>query len=184
MTTGPKFSFSHLGIYAENLPKMEDFYTRIIGLTITDRGELPTPGGVVSLIFFSSDPDEHHQFVLATGRPPNLPFSLINQISLRARDLDALKTTLSELRQEGITYLDTVTHGNALSIYTRDPEGNRLELFIDLPWYVTQPKRDDFDLSGSNEDILARAEKHARAQPGFIPRAVWREQMAQRMGLS
>lgn len=34
-----------------------------------------------------------------------------------------------------------IPDSNAISIYARDPEGNRLEIFIDTPWYVDQPMR-------------------------------------------
>lgn len=184
MTAKSKFSFSHIGLYTQNLAKMVDFYTNVLGLTITDRGELPVGNSVASIVFLSGDPDEHHQIALANGRPPDISFSPINQISFRANSIGTLKTVLAYLHEEGQTYIDTVTHGNALSIYTHDPEENRLELFIDLPWHVTQPKREPFDLSGSDEEILARAEKHARAQAGFMPRTAWRAEMAQRMGVA
>ena len=32
-------------------------------------------------------------------------------------------------------------------LYLRDPEGNRVEVFIDTPWHVTQPYREPMDLS-------------------------------------
>lgn len=185
MTTKHKFSFSHMGLYVEDLSKMVDFYTRVLGLTVTDRGELPVGDKSVTVVFLSGDPNEHHQIALAPGRPANMSSSnIINQISLKADSLSILKDTLTELRNAGLPHTDTVTHGNALSVYTCDPEGNRLELFVDLPWHVTQPKRDHIDLSGSEEEIMAQAEQHARAQPGFAPRAVWRAEMAQRMGLA
>jgi catechol 2,3-dioxygenase len=31
-------SMSHIGLYVYDLPKMEDFYTRVLGFTVTDRG--------------------------------------------------------------------------------------------------------------------------------------------------
>ena len=46
---------------------MEGFYTRLLGFTVTDRGQLQGAAGPVSLVFLSRDPDEHHQIVLATG---------------------------------------------------------------------------------------------------------------------
>lgn len=71
----PSLAFSHMGFYVRDLPLMEDFYSRVLGFTVTDRGELPTPKGKVGLVFLSRDPNEHHQIVLATGRPDNLPFT-------------------------------------------------------------------------------------------------------------
>ena len=63
-------------------------------------------------------------------------------------------------------------------------EGNRLELYIDLPWYVSQPMRVPIDLSGDESALMQRLEEHARSLPGFRSRAEWRAEMAQRMGLA
>ena len=40
MTT-PAVSFSHLGINVTDLARMEDFYTRVLGLLVADRGTIP-----------------------------------------------------------------------------------------------------------------------------------------------
>ena len=69
MSQAPTISFSHIGIYVRDIVRMEAFYTRFLGFTATDRGDLVTPHGKVGLLFLSRDPTEHHQIVLATGRP-------------------------------------------------------------------------------------------------------------------
>ena len=33
-------SMSHIGLYVHDLPQMEDFYTRVMGFTVTDRGKV------------------------------------------------------------------------------------------------------------------------------------------------
>ena len=40
MTTLPTVSFSHFGLYVTDLPRMEDFYTRVLGLLVSDRGKI------------------------------------------------------------------------------------------------------------------------------------------------
>jgi catechol-2,3-dioxygenase len=90
----------------------------------------------------------------------------------------------ARLLAEGVSGIAPVTHGNALSVYAPDPEGNRLELYVDLPWYVTQPLRVPVDLTLDDARIMADAEAHARSLPGFRPRAEWRAEMARRMGLA
>ena len=74
MTPLPAVSFSHFGLYVTDLARMEDFYTRVLGLLVSDRGKLP---GGSDLVFLSRDPDEHHQLVLAAGRPPGLEFNVV-----------------------------------------------------------------------------------------------------------
>jgi catechol-2,3-dioxygenase len=179
----PGFSFSHFGMFVTDVAKLEDFYTRILDFTVTDRGQLPGSGGPMDLVFLSRDPDEHHQLVLISGRPRELPFNPINQISLKADSLATLCAMHATLQREGLSGITPVTHGNAVSIYVPDPEGNRLELYFDLPWYVSQPLRVAVDLSGDNDALLQRLESHARSLPGFKPRAEWRADMARRMGL-
>src|SRR5512134_1893064 len=91
MNGTPGIAFSHIGIYVADPAAMEDFYTAHFGFTVTDRGRLETPRGPVDLVFLSRDPDEHHQLVLASGRPRELPFNVINQLSFRVDGLAGLR---------------------------------------------------------------------------------------------
>jgi catechol 2,3-dioxygenase len=165
----PDLAMSHVGFHVRDLAGMEDFYTRVLGFTVTDRGQL----GAVYLVFMSRDPAEHHQVVLISGRPDADHFNVINQLSFRVRDLAALRYFASALPGEKATEIRPVTHGNAISLYFRDPEGNRIELFLDTPWYCAQPCREPVDFSLSDEQILAETEKLARALPGFKSREAW-----------
>ena len=176
-------NFSHVGFFVHDIARMEDFYTRVLGFTVTDRGPLMGPDGMMDLVFLSRDPEEHHQIVLLTGRPATLPFNPINQISLKADSLQTLKLMHGRLRNEGLEEIIPVTHGNAISVYCRDPEGNRLEMYIDTPWYADQPMRVPVDFSLDEAALMAAVEAHARTLPGFRPRSVWRAEMARRMGL-
>lgn len=176
-------SFSHVGFYVCDIQRMARFYTELLEFTITDSGKLTGPSGDLDLIFLSRDPKEHHQIVLATGRPDTQGFNVINQISLRADSLATLKDLYSRLTDAGATDIHPITHGNAVSIYARDPEGNRLELFIDTPWYVSQPMRVPVDFSQPDDVLMAAVEAHARQLPGFEPRATWQARMAERMGI-
>lgn len=182
----PGFAFSHFGMFVHDMARMEDFYVRLLDFTVTDRGQLPGPPGASSpmnLVFLSRDPDEHHQLVLVSGRPALLSFNPINQISLKGDSIASLRAMHALLVAEGAADIAPVTHGNALSIYLRDPEGNRLELYVDLPWYVSQPLRVPVDLSMDDAALMPWLEAHARALPGFMPRAQWRAEMARRMGV-
>jgi catechol-2,3-dioxygenase len=188
MSQAPSIAFSHIGIYVTHMERMEAFYTRFLGFTVTDRGQLDTPAGGVSLVFLSRDPTEHHQIVLATGRPADCGFNTINQISFRMANLGLLRALYNnmvtgDMRLE-VSEVSPACHGNALSVYVRDPEGNRLELFVDTPWYVNQPLRVPFDFSLHDEQLWAWAENHAKSLPGFRPREQWVREMTIKMGLA
>jgi catechol 2,3-dioxygenase-like lactoylglutathione lyase family enzyme len=170
-------AFSHLGFYVTDIDRMADFYKGALRFTQTDKGAL----GPVRLVFLSRDPSEHHQIVLATGRPADMAFNTINQMSFRVPDVATLRAFHDRLLAAGATDMQPVTHGNAISLYCRDPEGNRLELFMDTPWYCEQPLREPVDFSRSDEQILAQAEAIARGRPRFMPRSQWQAELARQM---
>lgn len=171
-------SFSHVGIFVTDLDRMVDFYTRFLGFVVSDRGK--TAGGG-ELAFLTRDSREHHQLVLATGRPADIPFNVVNQISFRVDSLRTLRELNAGLKNEPVTLLGPVTHGNALSVYFRDPEGNRIELLIDTPWYVPQPMRIPVDLSLRDDQLWAWIEERVRALPGFKPRAEWQADIERKL---
>jgi catechol-2,3-dioxygenase len=171
--------FSHMGFYVRDLDRMARFYKDVMCFFETDRGDL----GAVKLVFLSRDPSEHHQVVLASGRPADAAFSVINQMSFRVPDLNTLRAVRDRVAADpDVTELLTATHGNAISIYFRDPEGNRLEVFMDMPWYCEQPLREPIDLDLSDADVMAQAEALARSRPKFQSRADWQASMARLMG--
>jgi len=165
-------AFSHVGIHVTDIERMIDFYTRFMRFVLTDRGV--SQNGGAQIAFLSRDPREHHQVVLVKGRPDDLAFNVINQMSFRVDSLATLRDLHSRLAEEGLVNLGPVSHGNALSVYFRDPEGNRIELLVDTPWYIPQPYRIPIDLSMPDQELWAWAEMHARSIPGFMTRAEWR----------
>jgi catechol-2,3-dioxygenase len=181
MTTSPPVSFSHFGIYVTDLARMEDFYTRVLGLLVSDRGQVP---GGSDLVFLSRDPDEHHQIVLATGRPPGVEFNVVNQISFKLPTLADLKAMHARARDEGTKQFRIVTHGNAWSVYFADPEGNRVEVFVDTPWHTPQPVVEPFDIEAPVEVIERETEALCRNRPGFLSREQWRAAQVTRMAVA
>ena len=181
-TTVPPLRFSHIGFFVRDIDRQAAFYKEVLGFTETDRGTLPTPRGEAQLVFLSRDPDEHHQIVLVSGRPSEQHFNLINQISLKAASLEGLQALHRDLQGRRVDELAAVTHGNAVSIYFRDPEGNRIELYVDTPWYVSQPCLVEVPIGLPPDELLTWIEAHARRLDGFRPRAQWRAEMEARMG--
>jgi len=176
----PVAALSHFGINVTDIDRMADFYTRVLGLVVSDRGKLDDGP---ELAFLSHDPDEHHQLVLVTGRPADRGDSVVNQISFKLPTLDDLKAMYARVRAEGTEQFRIVTHGNAWSIYFADPEGNRVELFVDTPWHTPQPFAAPMDIEAPSEAIYARTEAMCRNRPGFSSRSEWRKAASDRMGV-
>ena len=175
--------FTHIGIYVHDVEAMAAFYKTFLEFTETDRGVLVDDNGdSKEIVFLSRDPDEHHQIVMVAGRPKTLEFNPINQISLKADSIETLQDFHRRLKTAPVSDVAPITHGNALSVYFRDPEGNRLEAYIDMPWYVSQPCRVIAPIELPADELMKWVETHARTLPGFRPRAQWRQEMAQLMG--
>jgi len=177
--------FSHMGLSVMDIAKMEDFYTRVLGFTVTDRGH----AGGMDLIFLSRDPNDHHQIVLASGRPPEMPANTanpqfgpsINQISFQMGSIADLRDMGDRLQDYGTNNFFPANHGIAWSIYSHDPEGNNLEFFVDTEWYFPQPFLVPLDFAKSDEEIYALTEEFSREQAGFEPYGDWRAKVAKRM---
>lgn len=176
MTVQPQLS--HCGIYARDAGALAAFYQRVMGLVVADRGISTRTN--TELVFMTASSDQHHQLVLISGRAPQ-GASTVNQLAFKVADLDQLKTVFQQVRGQGIEAIRQVSHGNALSIYFNDPEENGIEVYIDTPWYVPQPHGVPIDLTQSNETIMAEAERHCRATPGFMPLDAWQAEVTRRL---
>lgn len=185
--TAPNLKFSHMGLSVTDIAKMEDFYTRVLGFTVTDRGE----AGGMQLVFLSRDPLDHHQIVLATGRPTRMPANTanpqfgpsINQISFKMGSLQDLRALGQLLRDNGGSSLFPANHGVAWSIYAHDPEGNNLEFYVETPWYIPQPFLIPLDFARTDDEIAQQTRALCESSAGFEPYADWRLKVAQRMAL-
>ena len=150
----PRISgLGHVGIYAEDLTKQRDFYSRVMGLKIADE-DLEQRG----MVFMSADPiSEHHEFVLMKGRVTSNDAKVIQQISFHVPTIDDLRGYKQALEAENITIERIVSHGNAFGMYLFDPEGNRVEVYYRTGFPVPQPHGDLIDLDRTDEDLIKDA---------------------------
>jgi catechol 2,3-dioxygenase-like lactoylglutathione lyase family enzyme len=145
----------HVGIYADDLMKQRDFYTRVMGLTVADE-DLEGRG----MVFLSTDPvAEHHEFVLMKGRVTSDDARVIQQISFKVNSIDDMRTFKARIEAEELQIERIVSHGNAFGMYFFDPEGNRLEVYYKTGYPVPQPHGDPLDLERSDAELLADAKE-------------------------
>jgi catechol-2,3-dioxygenase len=135
-----------VGIAVQDMDKMLDFYTRILGLTKTDGGE----GG--RGVFLSAQPEaEHHEFVM--GPSPDRRTNA-QQISFTVASLDDLKDLYQSIKGYGCQIDRVVNHGIAFGCYFRDPEDNRVEVYWSTDIDYPQPYGDPIDLEKSNAELM------------------------------
>jgi catechol 2,3-dioxygenase-like lactoylglutathione lyase family enzyme len=175
MEPAPRMAFSHMGLYVTDMRQMVAFYTNVLGFAVTDEAPIRN----VDVVFLSRCPDEHHQIVLVPGRASGTP-STVNQISFRVVSLSELRRVHGHLVAKGVAQLNPTNHGGSWSVYFVDPEGNRIELFAQTPWYMP-PVSVPLDLALSDEEILRVTKELVDSRAGSMPRAEWRARLQDRL---
>lgn len=143
----------HVGLYCTDVQRSQDFYTRILGLTVTDAH----PEGLI--IFLSAQPEsEHHELALCPGRDAPVGAKVVQQVSFIVEDLADLKQFYALLKSEGVKIRSVVNHGISLAIYFYDPDENVVEVYAKTPYKVPQPFSEDVDLDLDDEELMRIAE--------------------------
>jgi len=145
---------SHVVLYVNDLDKMVDFYTDVLGLVKYRVNER-------RMVFLTSDPaKEDHELALTAGREGQA--KLIAHIAWKVDTPAEVKEFYDRFKARGVPIDHCVSHaytemGNTVSCYFLDPEGNRLEI------YALVADRDDkrinrpIDLDKSVDEIVAQA---------------------------
>jgi catechol 2,3-dioxygenase len=176
MTAPTRLGFSHMELCCADIERMRAFYTETLGFVVTDEGGL----GPRRLVFLSRNPAEHHQLVLSTGRAMGGEERAFRHAAFRMESLAELRELWRRVSANPHGPLEPVTHGNTWSLYFRDPEGNRLECFVDTPWHTPQPCRESVDYTLSEAELHAHTEAYCRSRPGFQSREAFLADMASR----
>ena len=146
----------HVGLYCTDVQKSQDFYTRILGLTVTDAH----PEG--HIIFLSAQPEsEHHELALCPGRDAPPGAKVVQQVSFIVNDLTDLKQFHARLKAEGVRIRSVVNHGISLAIYFYDPDENVVEVYAKTPYKIPQPYSEDVDLNLDDDQLMKIAETGA-----------------------
>ena len=172
-----RISLNHFEIKVRDLPKMEEFYTSTLGFMVTDRTR---PGGN-QMVFLSCNASEHHQMVLAESENGDFSVGSLDHLAFRISDLQSLRDLHDAFKSYACLAIETVSHGTTWSIYFRDPEGNRIEFFVNTPWHVAQPLRFPIDLSRPDDGLIAWTEEKISSQADFQPAERWLHRHQKRM---
>ena len=166
---------SHVGLYVTDVPKMTDFYTKVLGFVVSDRAE----DGRIT--FLSRNPSDHHQVVLVRGRTTDAAVPMVQQVSFNVGTLANVQRAFRKVVEAGCKVIDPRCHGNAWSVYFSDPEGNRIEMFCDTPWYVPQPLGFKIDLDKPEDELFRETEAYCRDREGFKPMEEWRAEISKKI---
>ena len=142
----------HVGLYVADMPRMLDFYTGVLGMTVTDRGG-------ERIVFLSAQPNaEHHELALASSPDQKTE---AGQVSFHVDTLQDLKTLYRQVKDYGCSFDRVVNHGIAFGAYFRDPEDNRIEIYWSTGIDYPQPFGEPIDLEASDDALLQGLENLA-----------------------
>ncbi len=123
----------HLVLYVRDVARSAAFYGEVLGWTPV----VPeAPGSPVAA--FSSGRTHHELLLIEVGegaaRAPAGRRTGLYHFGLKVGDTDAeLAEALGRLREAGVTIVGASDHTVTHSIYVLDPDGNEVELYIDVP---------------------------------------------------
>jgi catechol-2,3-dioxygenase len=107
----------------------------------------------------------------------------LDHMAFRVASLADVREMIERLGKDGrASDIGTVTHGNAWSVYFRDPEGNRIEVFCDSPWHVQQPEIVPWDPAMSDEELIEHTRNHFSGKPEFGPMEAWTAAQKRKFG--
>src|SRR5881227_2620971 len=98
---------SHVGLYVSDVPRMIDFYTKVLGFVVSD-GALDG-----RITFLSRNPSDHHQVVLVRGRATDLETPMVQQVSFNVGTLANVQRAYKKIVGAGCEGIRPVSHGNA-----------------------------------------------------------------------
>ncbi|MCU1495845.1 MAG: Glyoxalase/bleomycin resistance protein/dioxygenase [Acidimicrobiaceae bacterium] len=128
----------HVVLYVRNAERSANFYRDILGW----RQIMPEPkerSGAPYAAFSAPSGRTHHELLLievgedAAPQPPGRRLGLYH-FGLKIGDSDdELREAIETIRSAGVTVVGASDHTVTHSLYIADPDGNEIELYVDVP---------------------------------------------------
>lgn len=127
----------HVVLYVSNLERSRHFYKDILGFH-----EIDAPRGAA---LFSSGRTHHEMLLIEIGGEPETktyPTPGLYHIGFKIGNSDEeLRQAVQTLKENNVTIAGTADHTVTHSLYILDPDGNELELYVDISdEWKTNPK--------------------------------------------
>jgi catechol 2,3-dioxygenase len=120
----------HVNLYVRDAERAKQWYEELLGLHTYEY----RPGWAA---FMSADTEQSHEVALMQ-LGPDAPLQQKGQVGLnhmawRLGSLEDLKEFYHRLKDKGQPIERIADHGISLGIYLRDPDGNGVEVFYEMP---------------------------------------------------
>jgi catechol 2,3-dioxygenase len=120
----------HIVLYVRDLERSRRFYGRVLGWQEVARM------GEVAAVFSSGR--THHELLLLQVGPEAQPIPEGRRVGLYHFGLkigetdDELREAITDLQSQDVTIMGTADHTVTHSVYIVDPDGNEIELYVDV----------------------------------------------------
>ncbi|MFN2568161.1 MAG: VOC family protein [Candidatus Dormibacteria bacterium] len=123
----------HAVLYVHDIERSSAFYREVLGWH-----QVTPVGAGMPVAAFSSGRTHHELLLIEVGadaaEPPAGRRVGLYHLGLKVGDSDEeLRDALTRIREAGVLVVGTSDHTVSHSLYVRDPDGNELELYIDVP---------------------------------------------------
>lgn len=119
---------SHLVIRTSDLARLRSWYLTVLCARVSYENEL---------VCFATYDNEHHRIGIVQlpgtmAEPATASTNGLEHVSFAYADLGTLLANYRRLKTLGIEPFWTINHGPTISMYYRDPDGNKVELQVDV----------------------------------------------------
>ena len=120
----------HVVVKVQDVQRAEAFYGGTLGIPVAGRSALPVP-----MVFFTLG--RHHDFAVmelgSHGRSPDRYAAGLAHVAFKIGDsLDEFDAVRRELEAAGAVILFELEHPESKGMHLHDPDGNEVELFVDV----------------------------------------------------
>ena len=128
----------HIVLYVRDLERSAHFYRDVLGwrqIVPSDGQTLPFP----AVMFSAPGGRTHHELLLievgaSAASPPAGRRTGLYHFGLKIGDSDdELRDALTQLQASGVNIVGATDHTVTHSLYIEDPDGNEIELYVDVP---------------------------------------------------
>jgi catechol-2,3-dioxygenase len=121
----------HVVVKVRDAELAEHFYSQTLGIPIAGRTTHPVP-----MVFFTLG--HHHDFPVMelgkNGPSPDRHTAGLAHVAFKVGDsLAEFDATKRELEAAGVVILFELHHADTKGMHMHDPDGNEVELFVDIP---------------------------------------------------
>ena len=121
----------HLVLRCKDVKRSRRFFEEVLGFPVVGQNER-------GMVFFSTDrEDNHHMLALVPGKEgaaiPTRDHIGMQHVSFELSSFAELQEAYRQLKQNEVEIDYTIFHGVTKSVYFFDPDGNRLEVYCNVP---------------------------------------------------